>query len=210
MSITPFELSLENELNVEWQKFANEWLFKWHGMTYEGGTTDVDDFRGGRIRYGGIKFGHQQQQVFWQAIDRYLLKKVHDIFKQWDIETAAYPTNIRKNSIDGVERSSRQFVHQILQRGADTDRRLKGGGYPENAKAFDASESMSRAEAEILRLAQSHRALLDAKIKDEDKDKTKAPTRKERIENFFSNNKGIMAAVGLLIGVLGLIKYFLR
>jgi hypothetical protein len=67
--MTPFELSLENDLNVEWQRFANDWLFKWHGMTYEGGKTDVDDFRGGRIRYAGIAFGHQQQQIFWQAIE---------------------------------------------------------------------------------------------------------------------------------------------
>jgi hypothetical protein len=42
--MTPFELYLEGELNIEWQRFANEWLFKWHGMTYEGGVTDVDDF----------------------------------------------------------------------------------------------------------------------------------------------------------------------
>jgi hypothetical protein len=33
--MTPFELYLESELNVEWQRFANDWLFKWHGMTYE-------------------------------------------------------------------------------------------------------------------------------------------------------------------------------
>jgi hypothetical protein len=59
--MTPFELSVEHDLNIEQQKFANDWLFKWHGMTYEGGSTDVDDFRGGRIRYRGIKFGQQQQ-----------------------------------------------------------------------------------------------------------------------------------------------------
>ncbi len=54
--MTPFELSLLNDLSVEREKFANEWLFKWHCMTYEGGVTDVDDFCGGRIHYSGIKF----------------------------------------------------------------------------------------------------------------------------------------------------------
>jgi hypothetical protein len=67
--MTPFELPLENDLKVESRRFANGWLFKWHGMSYEGGVTNVEDFRGGRIQYGGIRFGHQQQQVFWQAID---------------------------------------------------------------------------------------------------------------------------------------------
>ncbi len=42
--MTPFELSLLNDLSVEREKFANEWLFKWHCMTYEAGVTDVDDF----------------------------------------------------------------------------------------------------------------------------------------------------------------------
>jgi hypothetical protein len=27
--MTPFELSLESELNIKVQRFANEWLFKW-------------------------------------------------------------------------------------------------------------------------------------------------------------------------------------
>jgi len=27
--MTPFELSLESELNIEVQRFANEWLVKW-------------------------------------------------------------------------------------------------------------------------------------------------------------------------------------
>src|SRR5262245_44642975 len=101
--MTPFELSLENELHVEWQRFANDWLFQWHGMTYEGGKTDVDDFRGGRIRYAGIKFEYQQQQIFWQAIERYLLQKVHEIYKRWDTETSSYSAAIRVAALDGTD-----------------------------------------------------------------------------------------------------------
>jgi hypothetical protein len=58
--MTPFELALESELNTEWQRFMNDWLFKWHGMTYERGVTDVDDFRGGRIHYSGVRFDYQK------------------------------------------------------------------------------------------------------------------------------------------------------
>src|SRR6266481_6036099 len=76
-TMTPVELSIDAELNVEIQRFNNDWLFRWHGMTYEGGKTDVEDFRGGRIHFAGIKFGHQQQAIYWQAIDRYLRQKTH-------------------------------------------------------------------------------------------------------------------------------------
>lgn len=115
--MTPFELTLENELNVEVQRFNNGWLFKWYGMTYEGGQTDVDDFRGGRIHYAGIKFGHQQQQIFWDAIDRYLDQKVHETFKQWDTETRGYSNEVRRKSIDGVERTLRRFVSRAREHG---------------------------------------------------------------------------------------------
>ena len=123
--MTPFELSLEHDLNIEGQRFGDDWLFSWHGMTYEGGKTDVDDFRGSRIRYAGIQFGDQQQQVYWQAIDRYLMLKVHETFQRWEAETSGYSSKIRLNSIDGVERSLHQFLTRILQQSLETARRLR-------------------------------------------------------------------------------------
>ena len=36
-AMTPFELSLEKDLKIEWQRFASDGLFKWLGMTYEKG-----------------------------------------------------------------------------------------------------------------------------------------------------------------------------
>ncbi len=194
--MTPFELSLENDLHVEWQRFANDWLFRWHGMTYEGGVTDVDDFRDGRIHYSGIAFGYQQQQIFWQAIDRYLLQKVHEIFKRWDAETATYPAPIRLASIDGIDRHLRQFVHRIIQHALDTDRRLRGMGYPENVRHFDSSGNMSRAEAEIARLGQAHRALLEAKLKKEEPPQVRFLSWK-RLEDFYANNKGLIWLGGI-------------
>jgi hypothetical protein len=158
--VTPFELSLESDLQVEWQRFANGWFFKWHGMTYEGGATDVDDFRGGRIHYVGIKFGHQQQQVFWQAVGRYLNQKIHEVFKRWDTETAMYPEHIRLPSIDGTERMLKQFVARIVAHGVDTDRRLRGSGYPESVSAYDGAHVEGPAMAEIGQLAHAYRNVL--------------------------------------------------
>lgn len=90
--MTPVEVALGSELNVEWQKFSNGWLLKWHGITYEGGITDVDDFRGGRIHYGGI-----------------LSQTIHSTYKEWDEKTRPYPLELRKSSLDGTGRSLRQF-----------------------------------------------------------------------------------------------------
>ena len=99
--MTPVELSIDAELNVEIRRFHNDWLFKWYGMTYEGGLTDVEDFQDGRIRLGGVTFGAQQQAIYWQAIDLYMRQKVHAVFKEWDVGTQSYPTATRRSSIDG-------------------------------------------------------------------------------------------------------------
>jgi hypothetical protein len=196
--VTPFELGLETELNVEWQSFANGWFFKWHGMTYEGGVTDVDDFRGGRIHYSGIKFGYQEQQIFWQAVGRYLNHKIHEIFKRWDTETVQYPVHIRASSIDGTERNLRRFVAKIIADGVDTDRRLRGRGFPESVPKYDSSGAEGLAMAEITRLAQAHRALLVEKIP---KEETKAPPRRisKSLEEFYANNSGLIWLWGAMV-----------
>jgi hypothetical protein len=166
--MTPFELTLVNDLNVEVQRFNNGWLFKWYGMTYEGGRTDVDDFRGGRISYAGIKFGSQQQRMFWGAIDRYLGQKVHAVFKQWDGETRVYSNEARRKSIDGVERTLQRFVGRIVADAKETDRRLRGKGFPQNVPVVDDAVARVYAQAEISNLAASHRMLLDQLIEKEE------------------------------------------
>jgi hypothetical protein len=200
-AVTPFELSLQNDLNIEWQRFANDWLFKWYGMTYEGGVTDVDDFRGGRIHFGGIKYGGQQQQIFWQALDRYLISKVHEIFKRWDTETAEYSVTTRLLSIDGVERHLRQFVHRIIEHARDTDQRLRGRGYPRDVVPYDATKHMNSAQAEIGRIAQAHKKLLQAALEKERKYKEPIQLWKQ-LENFYANNKGLIWLGGLIVAAI--------
>lgn len=197
--MTPFEVSLESELSIESTRFANEWLFKWHNLNIPGHTVDVDRFDGGQIHLGGITFGHQQQQIFWQAIGLYLNRKIHEIFGRWDAETRTYPNNMRRASIDGVEQRLQQFVVRIVKHSTDTDRRLRGRGFPEKVPAFDSTAYQSRAKAEILRVAASHRALLDQS------NATQLLSRKQRVENYLSNHKGIMTAIALAVAVIGLV-----
>jgi hypothetical protein len=85
--MTPFELNLRNELGIERQRFANKWLFPCHNINIPNRVVEVEDFRGGTFAVGGIVFQGQIQELYWQAIGRYLVAKVHETLRKWDEET---------------------------------------------------------------------------------------------------------------------------
>jgi hypothetical protein len=206
-AMTPFELSLQSELDVEALRFDNEWLFKWRGMTYEGGITDVDNFLGGRIHYGGTKFGDQQQQVFWQALQRYLSQKVSEIYKRWDADTRTYQPAIRKSSLDGTERLLNQFAARVMVRATETDRALRGGGDPRNVMEYDHRPQSGRISYEIGMLAQAHRLLLGKK---DLKGEPLLRAQRKWLETFYAENKGLIWAAGLLLtGAATAFRFFL-
>jgi hypothetical protein len=155
--MTPFELSLERDLNLEWRRFASQWLFQWHGMTYESGKVDVERFDGTRIQYAGIRFGDQQRQVFWHAIGNYLDQKIHEIFKRWDAETREYPNAIRRTTIERVELYLKQFTAHVIAKGVDTDLRLRSSGRLEDVSPYDAAGIQARSDCKITQLGQVHR-----------------------------------------------------
>jgi Na+/alanine symporter len=81
-------------------------------------------------------------------------------------------------------------------------------GYPQNVTLCDSSGNMSRADAQIVRLAHAHRALLEEKIKNE----AAVPvlSAKQRFETFLSSHKGILSLIGILVAiVLGGLKLLL-
>jgi hypothetical protein len=158
--MTPFELSLRHELEIERQRFDSEWLFQWYNIRSERRIVDVPDYRGGRITMGGLRFDSQPQSIFWQALGRYLNGKVHDIFQRWDRETGAYPSELRRSSLDGTENLLRQFVAALMTRAHSTDQALRGEGTPKTDKALEGSSAHSHANVEIVRLKQAHEALL--------------------------------------------------
>jgi hypothetical protein len=208
--MTPVELSIDAELIVEARHFANDWLFKWHGMTYDGGKTDVEDFRGGRIHFAGVKFGHQQQAIFWQAIDRYLRQKTYAIFRQWEAETQSYPLVTRRSSIDGVERALGRFVAQILSRALDTDKRLRGSGYPESVTPYVPTPGKGGGVGgEVARLAEAHRSLIDQAMAGQTPKLVTPVSYWKWIESFYSNNKGLIWFVGILLAIGSTALHFL-
>jgi len=161
-TMTPFELSLGHDLDIERQRFGNEWLFKWYCLNMEGRTVDVPSFDGGRITIGGVLFQGQAQSIYWQAIGRYLNGKVHETFQKWDQDTRSYPAASRSSSLDGTERLLGQFVAGVARSALKTYRAVSGRGSPVTDTPVEGSGMHSGANVEILRLAQAHRALVPA------------------------------------------------
>ncbi|MEH2564287.1 hypothetical protein [Bradyrhizobium sp. AZCC 2289] len=160
--MTPFELGRGHDLDIERQRFGNEWLFKWYCLNMEGKTVDVPSYDGGRITIGGVLFQGQAQSIYWQAIGRYLNGKVHETFQKWDQETRSYPPALRASSLDGTERIARQFVAGVAERSLETFRAVAGRGVPVTEPPHEGSGMHSRANLEILRLVQAHGGLLSS------------------------------------------------
>jgi hypothetical protein len=197
--MTPFELAIQSELDVEWQRFNNEWLFQWHNFNIEGRIVDVPNFQGAsRITIGGMLFQGQQQDIYWQAISRYLNQKIHEVFRRWETETSSYPNNLRSSSLDGVERFLRQFVAKIVFLANDTADRLKGRGYPQNAMPFNSTGYHSAANVEILRLVEAHRLLMIGKVENV-KPQVEKISPPKWIEKIYTEHKGLIYFGGVLI-----------
>jgi hypothetical protein len=160
--MTPFELNLGHELDIERQRFDSEWLFQWYNIKSDRRIVDVPDYKGGRITVGGVRFEGTAPLIYWQALGRYLNGKVHEIFRRWDQETKPYPAELRRSSLDGTERLLRLFVAGIMERANRTDQALRGDGTPKTDKSMEGSAAHSHANAEIIRLTQAHQALLPA------------------------------------------------
>jgi hypothetical protein len=159
--MTPFELSLGHELDIERRRFDSEWLFQWYNTLSEDRIVDVPSFDGGRIRRNG-RFEGQFQSLYWQAIGRYLNSKVHEIFQRWDKETGSYPAAQRRSSLEGTARLLGIYVASVMERANTVDQALRGGGTPKTDKAMEGSGAYSHANVEILRLKQAHEGLLPA------------------------------------------------
>lgn len=196
--MTPYELNLDHELNRATLDFRNQWLFKWHNINIERHLVDVDRFDGGRIQIGGVRFEGQPQQIYWQAINRYISQKVHGSFNEWDNATRSYPAIQRKNSLDGAENRLKTFAANIIRHSVETDRRLRGKGFPERIISFDASKFQTQAESEISRLAEAHRKLVDEQRPPERKIGIVKKAQKT-VEDFYANNKGLIWLTGIVV-----------
>lgn len=195
--MTPFELELQKTLDAERARFANEWLFPWHNINVQNRVVDVDDFQGRRIHIGGVRFVGQVQLIYWQAIKRYLTHKCQDTVRAWDEGTRSYPIDKRRSSLEATGNLLRGFVAATIQRATETDRRLRGAGYPDSVQEYNSTCEHSHANAEIFRLVESHKALISSRV----------PRVRliERLNALGQDYTGLWVIVGLALTAVGLL-----
>lgn len=121
----------------------SDWFFRWHALNYEK-EVDVDRFDGQRIHTGGLRFeaGTTIELVYWEAVARYVSNKINDVFERTENEIRISPNR----SFDLAEDAAnvlRPFFQRILNHAIDTDRRLKGRGYPDKKYTAPNSSKVS-------------------------------------------------------------------
>lgn len=121
-----FEKRINDAVALLITKQVDPWIF----LTSSG--LRVKTFSGGEISYSGVKFEGTPAQVFWS---RYIEPFLEQIAEEM-LGAAALESTQR--GVDGklllkeVQGLLIPYFHSVYRRMADIDRRLRGGGYPEN------------------------------------------------------------------------------
>lgn len=196
--MTPFELSLNNELSIEGRRFFSEWTFQWHKLKMEGKFVDVPNFEGGRIHLGGIMFEDQQQSIFWHAISRYLATKVDEVFRRWNAETKEYPAEKRATALAGTAMLLMRTAGSVMTDALRTDRALRGDGRPKTDKPHLFDRINSEIISHIEDTERSYRDLLFF---------TEKPQPKlgffRRLQRAYDDNKFLFWFIGIIVGLIG-------
>ncbi len=198
--MTPFELKLAHSLDLERQHFANKWLFMWHNITIKGRSVDVDDFRGGRIQIGGVVYEGQVQRIYWDAVARYLSAKVHESFLEWEAICKAYGS-ARLPSLAATQNQLQSFCGIVIEQAIDTDRRLRGRGYPDSVPVHDATALSKCVSDEIIALTNAHQRVLN-EVSSAQAPQPWLVQRIERLEVFTTKYRGTLWAVVSVVGIV--------
>lgn len=175
---------------------ANEWFFPWHSLSY-GGRVDVDDFNGRRIRIGGVRFSGSTELVYWSTVKRYLANQINGTFETAETEIRATSSSNARAITDDVYRLLMPFCQRILGQAIETDRRLKGQGFPDpNYQSHHAARISFLGDIEARK--QSILAFYRPEA-------AQSPSLGQRLEKFVEKNKGKLQIAGSVVAVLGLI-----
>jgi hypothetical protein len=100
-------------------------------------------------------------------------------------------------------------VSRIIAYGKETDRGLRGNGYPDSVNAVD--DAVAYTMAEISNLATSHRMLLQHSIESAKPPEPKKVLKWKFLEEFYAENKGLIRLSGALgAGAIAIWGYFFR
>jgi len=126
--VTPIAERLALQLESEFRRMQDEWFFKWHFIG-AGSVAEMDNFRGGRIRYGGLKFDGSCRLVYWDTISFYLRQQIGVLFDQVEAAISNYPSEIRSKATAECHALISEFASQIKEAAIDTDQKLRGNGF---------------------------------------------------------------------------------
>lgn len=126
--LTPIGSRLLLSLDDEYLRMQNEWFFKWHLIRREKGV-EIDSFFGKPIFLGGSKeFSGSDHKVYWDAIQRYLRKKVGSVFDALEEDLKKYVLEVRAEALTEANWIVNQFAAKIRRVAIEKDRILRGNG----------------------------------------------------------------------------------
>ncbi len=126
--MTPIAERLRLIAETEFRRVQDEWFFKWHFIG-AGTVAEMDNFRGGKIRYGGIKFDGSARIVYWDTIAFYLRQKVGSMFEEVEAAIRDYPDSMRRTAIAECHELVSVFATKVKQAAIETDQKLRGNGF---------------------------------------------------------------------------------
>ena len=126
--MTPIAERLSVNLATELRRMNDEWFFKWHFIGRDG-PVEIDNFRGGKIRYGGIGFEGTPRMVYWDTVDFYLTTKISELFDEVEKAIQNYPLEVRTTAVDECCSTISGFLGQVRQAAIEKDRVPRGNGF---------------------------------------------------------------------------------
>jgi hypothetical protein len=201
--LTPFGHRLSTRLENERLRMANEWFFPWHNLGH-GGKVDVDDFNGRRIRIGGVMFSGSTELVYWSTLRRYIANQINDTFEAAESEIRATSTSNAQAIVEDTSGILIAFCRRIIGEAIETDRRLKGAGFP--------NPSYKSPHAARIAFLGDIEARKKSTIAFYHRDQSSKVPLGLRVEKFVEKNKGKLQITGSIIAILGLaiaaVKFF--
>lgn len=195
--MTPYGLKLLLRLDLERERMANEWFFKWHFIGRDG-PVEIDSFDGRKLTYGGIKFSGTTRAVYWRTLQRYTRRQVSDIYDELETVCKEYPTAQALAAIEDVKGLLTSFLRQIAHDAVEKDRILRGNGIefppPDSARGRELTHG-----DEIERRAKALTVLIKAKRPNEN------PRFRSlaEAEGFMRQHKELIAFILVVGGAVG-------
>lgn len=133
-AMTPTASRLKARLDERRRWFANEWFCRWHFIGKDGPVT-IDSFDGRGIHQGGVEFGGDVRELYWETLVRGVKKEITEQLAWVDREVRQYNSEAVLRAIDECAGQLMSFVRVIRRLAVAKDRLLRGNGQsfpPEN------------------------------------------------------------------------------